>query len=89
LVSKQQQHQTLLIGHDKCIFKQYLLKKNWVGPNGKNVLVPKDEGQGVMISNFQSHEFRFGLEISAEELARVNNARKGQKYRDEKAAKEK
>ena len=32
------------------VFRQYALtKKSWVGPNGKSVLVPKDEGQGVMI----------------------------------------
>jgi len=35
----------IVFGHDECIFKQYTLtKKSWVGPNGKSVLVPKDEG---------------------------------------------
>jgi hypothetical protein len=27
-------------------------------------LVPQDDGQGVMISAFQSHEFGFGMQIS-------------------------
>ena len=60
-----------------------------VGLNGENILVPKDEGQCMIISAFQSCKFGFGLDMSAEELVRVNNARKGQKQRDEKAAKEK
>ena len=48
----------IIFGHDECIFKQYLLtKKNWVGPNGELALVPKDDGQGVMISALQSREF--------------------------------
>ena len=78
----------IIFGHDnKCIFKQYLLmKKSWIGPNGKNMLVPKDEGQGIMLSALQSHEFSFGLELNPEELAKDNNERKGQKYKDEKAA---
>ena len=78
----------IIFGYDECIFKQYLLMKNtWVGPSRETILVLKDEGQGVVISAIQSCKFGFGLEMSAEELA--NNARKGQKYRGEKAVKEK
>ena len=49
--------------------------------------MPKDEGAGVMISGFQSREFGFGLEMTAEDLRRVNEAREGQNYTDELAAK--
>ncbi len=45
----------IIIGDDECIFKQYSLsKKYWVAPDGQQVLVPKDEGQGVMVSAFQA-----------------------------------
>ena len=76
----------IIFSHDKCIFKQYLImKKSWIGPNGENMLVPKDEGQGIMLSALQSHKFSFGLESNPEELAKVNNERKGQIYKDGKA----
>ena len=65
----------IVFGHDECIFKQYTLtKKSWVGPNGKSVLVPKDEGQGVMISAFQSREFGFGVDLMEEQVAVINMA---------------
>jgi hypothetical protein len=77
----------LIFGHDECIFKQYHMTKSaWVAPDGQRVLVPKDDGQGLMISAFQSREFGFGLEISEEDLKKVNEARVGQKYLDEAAA---
>jgi hypothetical protein len=45
-----------ILGQDKCIFKQFnLSSKSWSDPNGTNALLPKDEGQGVMISAFVSH----------------------------------
>jgi hypothetical protein len=44
-----------MFGHDEAIFKQYLLtKKSWYGPDGMSVLVPTDDGEGVMISACQS-----------------------------------
>jgi hypothetical protein len=77
----------IIIGHDECIFKQYSLsKKYWVAPDGQRVLVPKDEGQGVMVSAFQSREFGFGLELTPEQLNVVNQARRGTKYKDEESA---
>jgi hypothetical protein len=45
----------LIFGHDGSIFKQYLLtQKIWKGFNGETPLVPKDDGQGVMLNAFQS-----------------------------------
>jgi hypothetical protein len=77
----------IILGHDECIFKQYCLaKKHWVAPCGTRVLVPKDEGQGVMVSAFQSREFGFGLDLTPEQLQMVNQARRGKKYKDEEAA---
>jgi len=74
-------------GHDECIFKQYLVtKKSWVGSNGKCTLIPKDDGQGVMISTFQSREASFGLELLDEQLTEVIKAQASEKYKDEEAA---
>ena len=66
-----------------------MTNKSWVAPDGEIVLVPKDDGQGLMISAFQSREFGFGLKISDEDLNRVNEWRRGQHYLDESAAKAK
>jgi hypothetical protein len=75
------------MGQDECIVKQYLVTaKGWLGPEGEKPITPKDEGAGVMISAMQSREFGYGMELSAEQLSRVNQARPGQKYKDEQAA---
>jgi hypothetical protein len=59
----------LSFGHDEAVSKQYTLTKSaWVAPDGTKVLLPKDEGQGWMISAFQSREFRFGMPITEEDL---------------------
>ena len=63
-----------------------LTKKAWVGPNGETTKVLKDEEMGIMISAFQSHKFRYGLELNDKQLARVNEFHEGKKYLDEKAA---
>jgi hypothetical protein len=64
----------------------YTDKKYWKAPNGAVVLIPKDDGQGVMISAFQSREFGFGVQISDQELNSINNYRNGKDYCDQKAA---
>jgi hypothetical protein len=77
----------ILIGHDECIFKQYCLsKKHWVSPCGTQVLVLKDEGQGVMVSAFQCREFGFDLEMTPEHLQRVIVERQGKQYKDAEVA---
>jgi hypothetical protein len=76
-----------MFGHDECIFKQYTLtNKHWKAPNGATVLIPKDDGQGVMISAFQSREFGFGFDLNQQQLALINSYRKEKDYADEKAA---
>jgi hypothetical protein len=43
---------------------------------------------GMMISTFVSREFGFGINLTQEQLQKVNQVRQGKKYRDETAAKE-
>ena len=69
--------------HDECIFKQFILTgRSWKGPNGETAVVPKDEGAGVMISAFPSHEFGFGLHFIGEQLKEMNNYHEGKFYSD-------
>ena len=60
--------------------------KQWYGPNKETFIRPKDDGLGIMISAFQSREFRFGLDTSESGLSEVNRRRQGVKYRDMQAA---
>ena len=70
---KKDEKPLIIFGHDECIFKQYLLtKRAWTAPGGETVLVLKDDGQGVMISAFQAHEFGLGIELSDNEFNKVN-----------------
>ena len=77
------QKMTINMGNNEAIMKQYLLtKKQWRGPNGETALVPKDEGLGIMISAMMSREFGWGVDITKEQLEKVNEMRAGQTYRD-------
>jgi len=80
----------IILGHDKAIMKQYLItNKHWTGPNGEKAISPKDEGLGIIISTFQSREFRFGMKTNEEQLAEINRYREGKEYMDKDAAKSK
>ncbi len=62
----------IIFGHDESIFKKYHMTKSaWVAPDGTTVIVPKDDGQGLMTSAFQSGEFGFGMEICEEDLQKI------------------
>ena len=63
----------IIIGQDECVFAQYLLSgKMWMGPNKEAPLLPKSDGEGCMISAFQSHDFGFGLPFPPEALSLIN-----------------
>ncbi|KAG7357902.1 hypothetical protein IV203_014515 [Nitzschia inconspicua] len=75
------------IGQDECVFFQNLVcGKNWVGSNGERPLLPKSEGDGVMLSTFQSRLTGFGREMSTDELQKVNEERLNKTYWDGEAA---
>jgi hypothetical protein len=79
----------ICFGQDEAIMKQYCFTtKAWTAPSGQKAIVPKDEGVGVMISAFVSREFGFGMDLTEEQLQKVNQRRQGKKYSDEAAAKE-
>jgi hypothetical protein len=62
-----------IFGHTESIFKRYhTTKSTWVASDGSTALVPKDDGQGLMILAFQSREFGLGMEICEEKLRKIN-----------------
>ena len=78
----------MIIGQDECIFKQYLFTAGyWMMPDGTKQLVPKDEGNGIMLSSFTCRELGYGCPISDDVLEAVNLLREGKKYSDQDAAK--
>jgi hypothetical protein len=76
-------------GQDEAIMKQYCFtSKSWTAPTGQKAIIPKDDGMGVMISAFVSREFGFGLQLSQQQLQKVNEVRHATKYSNEEAAKD-
>jgi hypothetical protein len=45
----------------------------WKALSGKPVAILKDDGQGIMVSSFQSLEFGFRVQLNDNELLLVNN----------------
>jgi hypothetical protein len=81
-----QEKALIMFGHDKCIFKQYTMStKSWAGPNKETMPVPKDDGQDIMISAFQSSEFGFSFDLTPDLLKEVNLTRQGKSYEYSKA----
>ena len=77
----------MILGQDKCIFKQFIFSKGvWVLPDGTKQLVPKEEGQGVMLSSFCCRELGYAYPVSGYVLSKVNKMRENQEYSDKDAA---
>ena len=52
----------LMVGQDESTFHQFIFsKKQWKGPNGKESLMPKSEGEIYMASGYTAREFGLGL----------------------------
>jgi hypothetical protein len=78
----------VMFGQDECIFKQFTVHSScWVSETAGRPLMPKDDGQGVMTSAFQSREWGFGFCLIAEEdYLRINAKRDGKMHQDAEAA---
>ena len=78
-VSMENGRPKIIVGQDECVFAQWMLasKTCWIGPKGERPLLPKSEGDGYMLSAFVAREFGFGRQMTAEELAKVNEQRQG------------
>ena len=63
----------IIFGQDESLFNQFSLGiKQWVGASGEISFLPKSEGIGIMAASFQSREFVFSMELTAEYLEKVN-----------------
>jgi hypothetical protein len=70
-------------------FLQFIFTRSaWTGPKGEQGIIPKDEGNGLMVSTFQSREFGFGMSLLLADLKKINKFRmkKRQLYTDAKSA---
>ena len=77
----------MINGQDEVIFRQNTFTgSSWTLPDGTKQLLPKDDGQGLVLSSFCSRELGYGWQIPPDILREVNVKRKGKKYDDEKAA---
>jgi hypothetical protein len=77
----------LLVGQDEAIFEQFLFHSMmWVGPSGKQPLLPKDEGIEIMILAIICGEHGLTRTISQQVLDEVNFQRQEKQYADQEAA---
>ena len=68
------QEPIMILGQDECIFRQFVFSKGmWTCPQGHKQLLPKDQGQGIMLSSFCSRELGYGYTPSPESINAVNN----------------
>ena len=66
----------MMIGQDESVFRQYSFgSKCWVGPSGEIKLLPKSDGYSRMVSAFVSRSFGMGLDLTENEMMRVNERR--------------
>jgi hypothetical protein len=71
----------IVFGQDESVFNQFSFNgKLWTGPSGKQSILPKNDGLGVMVSVFQSQELGFGVLITEEQLKKINKKRKEADY---------
>jgi hypothetical protein len=73
-------------GQDEAIFRSSQLNESCWAINNQQTLRTKSMGVGRMVSALCSREFGFGLDLSVEQLAKVNEMRQNKKYGDKEAA---
>ncbi len=77
----------IIFGQDESVFSQFSFNgMQWVGPSGERSILPKNDGMGVMVSAFQSREFGWGMEITDQQMVRINQRQFQQDYFDKVAA---
>ena len=82
IISKDTKY-VILVGQDGSTYHQYIFsKKGWKGPEGHTFILPKGEGEVLMISGFQSREIGLGLNdvLTYVVMKAVNGKIKGTKY---------
>jgi hypothetical protein len=63
----------IIVGQDKMIACQFLFSaKSWRGPQGESLILPKGEGEGIMVSAFILRKPGLGPELTDKQLAEIN-----------------
>ena len=68
----------MIIGQDKCIFKQYLFSKGF--------WIPEKEAQGLMVSSFCCGKLEFRSPILKTVLDKINQQCEHENYCDKKSS---
>ena len=87
---KEGERPVMVVGQDESAFHQCTFaKKQWKGPRGQALLLPKSTGEIHMVSGYQARKFGLGLgdKMTEEALKEVNRKREGKKYFSEDDAK--
>lgn len=80
---KENERPVIIIGQDESTYHQYTFaKKQWKGPQGQVLLLPKSSGDIYMVSGYQSREFGLGLNdlLTNQILLDTNQKREKRKY---------
>jgi len=72
----------IIVGQDEMITYQFLFSaKSWKGPMGEALILPKGEGEGIMISAFVLRELGLGPDVTDDQLREINlRFRTGKEY---------
>jgi hypothetical protein len=72
----------IVVGQDESAYSQFSFSaKTWFGPDGECKLLPKGEGETIMVSAFFSRLFGLGRKLNEEEIIAINRVRYGGKYK--------
>jgi hypothetical protein len=78
----------IMVGQDEAIFHQNATRRRqWILPDGSRELLPKTDGDAIMISLFVNREDGSPV-LTQEILALINETRAGKHYADKEAATE-
>jgi hypothetical protein len=85
--SPQGKRPLIIIGQDEMITYQFLFSaKSWKGPHGEALILPKGEGEGIIVSAFVLCELGLGPKLTDVQLATINCLPLGKKYASKEEA---
>jgi hypothetical protein len=71
----------VIVGQDEMITYQFLFStKSWKGPQGEPLLLPKGEGEGIMVSAFICRELSLGPELTDKQILTIHHLRTGNEF---------
>ena len=74
----------MIVGQDESTYHQFFFsKKQWKGPKGRQMIMPKGDGEMLMVSGYQAREFGLGLGaiLTPQLKQEINQKRVGKHYK--------